>query len=299
MDALTILERPALRSPYLVMGLSGWPNAGEVATGAVTYLRDKLSAVRLAEIDPEEFYDFTTQRPMAIIEDGVMLRLRPPSNVFYYYQNPTGEHDLILLRGAEPHLHWNGYVSCLLSVMREFSVHQVQALGGLHDRVPHNREPVVSGLANRPELRDLLRSHGVRFSSYQGPSSLHTTFLARCADEGFPGLSIWGHVPIYVQNIANPKVCCAVLRTVAGIIGVSIDLSDVRAAGEYLDETLDEALSQNADLRSFVEQMQEDPEADTGAGRALAPLDEAERIVREVEEFLNRQKEEDQGPGGL
>ncbi|MCL4534306.1 MAG: PAC2 family protein [Bacteroidetes bacterium] len=298
MENLTVFERPALRSPHFVFGLSGWPNAGEVATGAVTYLRDKLSAKRLAEISPEDFYDFTTQRPMTIIEEGLVQRLRPPANVFYYYQNERADHDLVLLRGSEPHLRWRSYVNSVLTLMRELGVCQVYALGGLYDRVPHRRDPVVSGLANRPELLDLLRAHGVSFSSYQGPSSLHTTFLALCGEEGIPGVSLWGHVPIYVQNIANPKVCCALLRRVTQMLQLDIDLTDIHTAGQYLDETLDQALAQNAELRGFVEQMEQEPAAGTGSGREPVSLDDADRIIREVEEFLSRNKDSDQGPSG-
>lgn len=296
MENLTFIERPSLRSPYLVLGLSGWPNAGEVATGAVTYLRDKLSVKRLAELDPEEFYDFTTQRPMTIIQDGLVTRLRAPANVFYYYQNEHADHDLILLRGAEPHLKWRSYVGSILEVMKEFGVCQAYALGGLYDRVSHRRDPVVSGLANQPELLDLLRAHGVSFSSYQGPSSLHTTFLALCGEQGIPGVSIWGHVPIYVQSIANPKVCCAVLRRVTSMTQLELDLTDIRTAGQYLDETLDEAMAQNAELRRLVDQMEQGPSAETGQKGEPVSLDDADRIIHEVEEFLNRDKDSDEGP---
>lgn len=34
-EGLILYEAPKLREPYLVAGFSGWPNAGEVATGAV------------------------------------------------------------------------------------------------------------------------------------------------------------------------------------------------------------------------------------------------------------------------
>ena len=42
MENLVLYETPELRSPYLVAGFKGWPNAGEVSTRTVGYLRDKL-----------------------------------------------------------------------------------------------------------------------------------------------------------------------------------------------------------------------------------------------------------------
>ncbi len=294
MDNVTIYDRPTLRSPHLVLAWSGWPNAGEVATGAVTYLRDKMGAKRLAAIDPEEFYDFTTQRPMIIIENGEIKRIRPPANTLYYYQNPYAEHDLVLMRGAEPHLKWRTYINTILSLLEEHSIYRVYALGGLYDRVYHKREPVVSGLPNVPEVRDLLAAHGIVLSSYQGPGALHTSLLAAFAERGIPGMSMWGHAPIYVQNVANPKVCHALLRRVADMAGLKVDLSDVKAAGDYLDDTLDSALAQSADLRNYVSQMQQEG-ADQPSQEPVS-LDDAQRIIKEVEDFLRGNLGQEGGP---
>jgi proteasome assembly chaperone (PAC2) family protein len=286
-DSYQIYDHPPLRRPFFVMGLSGWPNAGEVATGAVTFLRDRLAAKRLAEIYPEEFFDFTLQRPVAVIEEGLVRRLRPPSNILYYHRNLQAENDLILLRGAEPHLRWTTFINSLLAILEEFGVGKVFALGGMYDRLPHNREPKVSGMANGPELKELLRSHGIEFSSYQGPSSLHTTFLTVCRRHNLPGVSIWGHVPVYVQTIANPKVCHAVLRRLTRMLDLDLDLSDLKRAGDYLDATLDGAMEQNDELRRFMGQL----ERETGrypVERDQAPEPDAELIIKEVEDFLRR-----------
>ena len=61
---------PEVQRPVLVAAFEGWNDAGDAATTAVGHLRDRLRAVSFAKIDPEEFFDFTSTRPVVHIEDG-------------------------------------------------------------------------------------------------------------------------------------------------------------------------------------------------------------------------------------
>src|SRR3712207_934971 len=60
---LRVHETPELRSPTLIAAFSGWNDAREVATQAVQFLVRSWSAVRCAELDPEEYFVFSEQRP--------------------------------------------------------------------------------------------------------------------------------------------------------------------------------------------------------------------------------------------
>jgi hypothetical protein len=95
-------------------------------------------------------------------------------------------------------------------------------------------------------------------------------------------------VPIYVQTIANPKVCHAVLRRLTDLTGLSLDLSDVRTAGEYLNDTLDAALTQNPELRRFVEELQQGEGHSRSFRQDPVSASDTERIIRDVEDFLRR-----------
>ena len=90
MDFLTIHSTPELRSPAMVTAFQGWPDAGEVASGALRYLVCNLGATRFAEITPEEFYVFTEVRPHSVQVRPGQRTLRWPSNDFYYWNNPDG-----------------------------------------------------------------------------------------------------------------------------------------------------------------------------------------------------------------
>ncbi|OWY62268.1 hypothetical protein B7486_59360, partial [cyanobacterium TDX16] len=62
-------RRPTLRDPIVIAAFEGWNDAGDAATGAAEFLRDRWSAQPFAEIDPEDFYDFTSTRPRVRLDD--------------------------------------------------------------------------------------------------------------------------------------------------------------------------------------------------------------------------------------
>jgi hypothetical protein len=64
-------HRPdGLRAPALVCAFTGWNDAGDAASSALSFLGASLGATRFAQIDPEEFYDFQTVRPKVKLVDG-------------------------------------------------------------------------------------------------------------------------------------------------------------------------------------------------------------------------------------
>ena len=113
---LVLFEQPELRHPAIVAAFGGWPDAGEVATGAVRYLIAKLNAHRLGRIAADAFYDYSTARPVVAIERGTIHTVRNPSNDLLYWRNPNEERDLIILLANEPQLRWQLYLRTFLGL---------------------------------------------------------------------------------------------------------------------------------------------------------------------------------------
>ena len=63
---LTIHEKPETQIEYLLTAFGGWADAAESATTTLKYLQRRLQARKFAEIDPEEFFDFTQTRPYSL-----------------------------------------------------------------------------------------------------------------------------------------------------------------------------------------------------------------------------------------
>jgi proteasome assembly chaperone (PAC2) family protein len=282
--------RPDLHAPYFVAAFAGWPDAGEVATGSLRYLRAKLSAQRLGYIEPDPYYEFTTARPVTAIEDGVVQAIRYPASDLFYWPDPQGEHDLVILIASEPQLRWRRYINLLIGLARGAGAPLIVTLGGLFDAVPHTMEAHISGHASTQPLRDQLRDMGVSLSEYQGPASIHSAVTFLCQEEGIPCVSLWGHAPNYVRVTANPKVCHGLLTRLSRLTNLSLNLDDLQVASEYLDAQLNRLLGQNDELRLYVARLEEAYRGERGGPRGEEGEVATESIIREVEEFLRREQ---------
>jgi len=284
-------SHPDLRDPWLVAAFDGWPNAGGVAVQAMHYLRTKLGAAKFADIAPQEFYSFAVLRPLAVIEEGVVKGVRFPLNEFYSWKDPGGHRDLILFSGAEPHRQWRHYLDCVYEVVREFRVARVVSLGATYDRVPHTLDPRISASANDESLVAELTGLGLHLTSYMGPCSIHTVMLEAFKEHHLLSSSLWGHVPHYLQ-VGNPPVAGFLLQKLLHMIGIEVDLSDIRLASEEFQEMLKRFMAEKPEMREYVRQLEEETVRDGEV--SAAPLG-ADHLMREVEEFL---KQIQQGRGG-
>jgi proteasome assembly chaperone (PAC2) family protein len=287
-NQLTFREQPELRQPDLVTAFAGWSDAAQAATGTVAYLVRRLDAKRFAEIKAEEFYDFSSLRPMVTVDKGLITSLNMPRSSFFYWQNQTTNHDLVLLHGIEPQLHWQGFVDLILDLADQLNIHRIYAVGGLYDRIPHTREPRISGLVNEPSLMDMLEKHNIEPIVYQGPSSLHALLMTEGVQRKTEVISLWGHAPFYVRAESNPMVCLALLRKLTGLLEIQIDLEELNNAGEYLQQMLIRLLAESDELSQYVKKLEE--QYDLEGTAPAVPLEDANRIVKEVEDFLRNER---------
>jgi proteasome assembly chaperone (PAC2) family protein len=283
MDNVIYLEKPDLNSPYLVLAFGGWPDAAEVATRGVNHLIRQLKAKHFAEINCEEFFNYTQSRPMIVAEDGALCQLRFPAFDFYFCKGPADGHDLILMRGIEPELKWKTFADTLIRFAQEMGVSRIFTLGGLYDNLPHTRTPKVSALVNAVGLRQLLAPNGVSPVAYRGPAAIHGVLLAACARARLEMIGLWGHPPFYMRPEANPRVCMALVKTLSTFIGITVDLKDLKLASEQTDRALDHLVSDNPLLRSQVKEMEDLYDAESAVGR---PAESPDEVIRDVEDFL-------------
>jgi proteasome assembly chaperone (PAC2) family protein len=281
---------PDLRQPDMIIALSGWSDAAQVATGTVLYLARTLDAIGFAQIEGDQFYDFSTARPEVTIERGLIKLLQLPSNSLFYWQNKKTDHGLVLLHGIEPHFHWQKFVDTVLDLAGMISVRRIYALGGLFDNIPHTMEPRISGVVNRSELFEVLQKHSIEPINYRGPSSLHSFLLNNCTQRNMEAISLWGHAPFYVRVETNPLVCLELVKKLAELTETEIDLTELIKAGEYLTDMLNRLLSDSEELQGYVKKLEEQYKIEGISPREPSPG--ADRIVREVEDFLRKQRGE-------
>ena len=109
MSELRIAQRPELRRPVLVTAFRGWNDGGQGASLAGSFLAREWGAVRFADIDPEQFFDFQATRPTVSLAEGMTRRIEWPDNAFFHAHLPGSDRDVVLLLGVEPNLRWQTF----------------------------------------------------------------------------------------------------------------------------------------------------------------------------------------------
>jgi len=216
-----------LRAPALVCAFTGWNDAGDAASSALSFLGTSLGATRFAQIDPEEFYDFQTVRPNVKLTAGAIREIIWPAVEVFVAHVPRAPRDLILLGGPEPSFRWRTFTSVITDLAEALGVQLVVSLGALLADVPHSLPVQISGSTTDPQLSERL---GLGPTGYEGPTGIVGVLQSACVDAGFPAASLWASVPHYVAAAPNPKAALALLRRLEGVVGVSVDGSELETA---------------------------------------------------------------------
>jgi proteasome assembly chaperone (PAC2) family protein len=294
---IIITEKPTLRHPYMVCGISGWVDGGESATGSVRYLVSKLNAKRFAEIPIDKFHVFQVPgqlslRPQIRIEDGILKEHIFPQNQFFYWVNPNADNDLILFLGTEPNLNWEEYSDAILGLVEKFAVSRIYLLGGVLDKIPYTKEPRVSCLCSSVQLKEEMQKYSMQPLSYEGPGRWGTALLYTCQKKEVPMACVTVAVNYYPEfNVIisrNPKAIRAVIRRLNDLLHLKLDVSDLDRESEEFEAKLGFMAGHNPEFRAYIEQL----EKDFVEVKYEEPLDiSANEAVHIAEKFLREHKE--------
>ena len=305
MPFLKMNNPPAdLHEPIMLYAFAGWADAAESATHALRYLIRHLKGEKFAEVDPEEFYNFTRVRPKSKFDDDGVRYIEWPANEFFAIKR-EGAKDLVIFVGVEPNLRWRTFCEAMLEVIRGIGVSQVVHVGALLDAVPHTREIRVTGTATSPELQELLQGIEVRRSRYTGPTGITAVLSDTLRRVSIPTVSLWGHAPHYLQVSPNPKVSLKLVNGLERLIDVQVDVEALRSQGLNFERRVEQALADEPEVIAYIERLEaqwdSNPRRSGRGGSSTTESDEMpdpDQAVRGIEEFLRQERSPDQGDAG-
>lgn len=286
MNYLTIHEKPEVKLEYLILAFAGWADASEAATSTIKYIHRRLGARKCAEIDPEEFYDFTQTRPTSVRTKEGLRRVQWPANEFAFAVAPNSEQGIMLFQGVEPNLHWRAFSQAIAGLAKSWGVKTVVHLGALLDAVPHTREVRLTGSATSPDLRQMLEGSGIRSSNYQGPTGISSAVLEACANRGMGYASLWGHTSHYLQAAPNYRVSYTLARTLTGLLDLPLDLADLSGAADHFDREVAKAIEKDDQISSYVSKLESQYDESLAANGIPDPSE----VVQDLEQFLRSQR---------
>ena len=108
----------------LVTAFEGWNDAGDAASGAARWLIHRHGAEQVATLESEEFFDFTTTRPLVEQTEAGDRRIVWPDTELWTATTST-ERDLAILVGHEPHLRWRTWSRAVVELAQSLDVSMV------------------------------------------------------------------------------------------------------------------------------------------------------------------------------
>ena len=283
------------KDPLLIMAFSGWNDAAESATAAARYLVQYYQGERVAQIQPDDFFQFADQRPTVKLSESGERRISWPQNEFFYCRAPSLARDLIVGIGPEPHLKWKHFSCDVLQISNHYGAQMIVTMGALLAGDLHTQPSRLMAIATDSSL---VKPSGVEITRYEGPTGIVGVIHTLMQDEGFLAVSLWANVPHYIASLSNPKATCALLDKLRILGGFDISLQDFDDAINQFDGQVEQIIARDSRIAKYVEDVQKgqipdeipgvdfqdtfdgEPEAEDRLPPGAEVADEIERLLR-------------------
>jgi proteasome assembly chaperone (PAC2) family protein len=300
MDELVkIWEKPVAEEIYMIAGWHQWADAGSISSGFPQYLIDQTDARKIGEIDSEGFYLFQIPgthhflRPEIKLNEGYREGLDVQRNEIFYAGDD--EKGLVVFLGDEPHLSAERYAEAFLSAVQELGVKRVGAVGGVYGSMPYDKDREVSCVYSLRSMKDELDRYAVRFSNYEGGTTIGTYIVDKAEHLGIEFLVFYAFVPAYdfselsslVQGMRvenDFKAWYDLLRRFNHMFGLRLDLSDLERKSNELLLSMDAKIEEvDAKLPQLNVKEYMDELADDFTERPFMPLSDLwDRELRDL-----------------
>ncbi|MBI4297971.1 MAG: PAC2 family protein [Chloroflexi bacterium] len=280
---------PELNKPQALVALAPWIDAGRVGSGVLSFLEEKFHAQDLGRIDkPGVFYDFTRYRPVIYRMEG-KREVRIPNTLISYIQGAES-HDFVLMHCLEPHMFGETFVESMLAVLEKLHIERYMLLGSMYDSIPHTRPLLVSGSASDEATSATLRRLRVVSSNYQGPTTINTLVSDEAPKRGTETMTMIARLPYYTQLEEDYAGMEVILRLLAHIYKLPLDLSELKKKAEEQYREVGLAVKASSRLREVLQvlEMSYDTQAMKGPEAELPPplAPNVEKFLREIGEGL-------------
>ncbi|GAA3570039.1 PAC2 family protein [Amycolatopsis ultiminotia] len=277
-------DRPESNRPLMVVAFEGWNDAGDAASRAVEHLQLTWDATPLAEVEPDEYYDFQVSRPSVRLVDGVSRRMDWPTTRLSVCRPEGLDRDVVLVQGPEPNMRWRAFCAELVEHVVQLDVETVVALGALLADTAHTRPVPVTGTAYD---KDTASRFHLELNNYQGPTGIVGVLQDYCVQAGVPCVSIWAAVPHYVSHPPSPKATLALLHKLEDVLDVEIPLGALPEQSEEWQQTVSEMADEDEEISEYVRSLEERGDAETDFTMEEMSGD---KIAAEFERYLRRRR---------
>jgi proteasome assembly chaperone (PAC2) family protein len=208
---------------------------GSVAILAASYLLSQLGARTLAELNAQGIFELQSVQ----IKNGLVLPDPLPKSMFFEWKDPRGNHDLLLFLGeSQPVVGGHHLCQRIIEFALQRGVQRVITFAAMATQLQMDTKPQVWGAATDQATLQELESAGVEVLSEGKITGLNGVLLAAGSARQLPGLCLLGELPFFAAAMPNPRAAVIVLERFARLANIPLDLTDLIAKAEAVDQQL-------------------------------------------------------------
>ena len=272
----------------MIIAFSGWNDAAEAATGALDQLLSAWQSTNddailhlIAEVDPEEFYDFKVNRPKVFTNESDFRDISWPSTEIFGITLPHLERDFVIVKGAEPSMRWKTFTRELLDLADDLEISMIVTLGSLLADIPHTRPIAINLSTVTSKLASRLN---VEIAAYEGPTGILSVIHDGCQRRGIDSLSMWAPVPHYASNAPSPKVSLSLIHALEDLLNIAIPQDELAASADLWEIEINNLANEDSDVAEYVKALEKSKDATD------IPEISGDMIAKEFERYLRRRR---------
>lgn len=288
-DAL--FRSPELRGLNLLMGFTGFADAGHVVSQITAELLDTLDSELVAEFDADQLMDYRSRRPQVSFVEDHLQDYQAPRLALHRLTDGLGN-PFLLLAGSEPDLQWERFARAVVGIVKELDVNMAAWIHSIPMPVPHTRPVGVTVHGNRPEL---IEGISVWKPTVEVPSAVGHLLELRLVEAGRNIAGYVIHVPHYLAEAEYPTAAVAGLEYLGAATALMLPTDRLREAGREVGRQIAEQINASEEVQQVVSRLETryDEKAEGTVRRSLLAdendqLPNADALGAAVEAYLAR-----------
>lgn len=278
-----------LHGLQLLMGFTGFAEAGHVVSQIRDELLETLDHDLVASFDVDQLIDYRARRPQIAFAEDHLADYEPPLLNLYRLYDGLGE-PFLFLTGFEPDVQWERFAAAVVHLAKTFDVQQVSWIHSIPMPVPHTRPVGVTVHGNRPDLMAGISSWR---PSAQIQAAVGHILELRLTQAGVDVVGHAMHVPHYLAEAEFPPAAVAGLEYLGAAASLVLPTDRLREAGRDVERQIAEQVEASAEVKGVVATLEKryDEYTDSTVRRSLLVKDndelaDAEELGAAVEAYL-------------
>lgn len=241
-----------LKGLNLLMGFTGYAEAGQVVTQISEELLNNLDNELIASFDADQLIDYRSRRPrITFIEDHFSDYQAPRLELYRLYDSM--EQPFLLLTGFEPDLQWERFAGAVISLARRLEVKLVSWVHSMPMPVPHTRPIGVTAHGNRPDLIDGITSWK---PTAELSASVGHLLELRLNEAGINVVGYVVHVPHYLAEAEYPPAAVTGMEYLGAATALMLPTDRLRESGRTVERQIAQQVEGSPEVQGVVRNLE-------------------------------------------